>query len=264
MVGLTTTFVRRAGVLALVGATTVTLTGCAGVLGARMTYHDTEATKITEIRVSGRSGDVAVDTAAVGQTEITRVVRGSSNPDDSYRLDGTVLHLDTSCGHDCTVSYQIKAPAGVAVRGDLQSGDVLLTGVGATDFTLTSGDVTIDRPAGAVRLTATSGDIRILDPASTVRVDSTSGDITALNARGAVDISVTSGDVNVLMATPQSVTAEARSGDVTVQVPKGSYRISTEAGSGDTAVQGLGTDPTAKNVIDVRTGSGDAVVSLAG
>ncbi len=197
------------------------------------------------------------------QTEITRVVRGSSNPGASYRLEGTVLHVDTSCGHDCTVSYQIKAPAGVAVRGDLRSGDVLLSGVGATDFELTSGDMTVRDAAGPVQIKATSGDIRVLDPQSTVRVDSTSGDISALNARGAVDISVTSGDVNVLMATPQSVTAEAKSGDVTVRVPRGSYRITTDAGSGDTAVQGLGTDPAAKNVIEVRTASGDALVSLA-
>ena len=97
---MTTTLIRRAGALTLVAATAVTLTGCGGVLGARMTYNDVEPTKITEIRISGGSGDVAVRAGTAEQTKITRVVRRNTNPGESYRLDGTVLHLYTSCGHD--------------------------------------------------------------------------------------------------------------------------------------------------------------------
>jgi DUF4097 and DUF4098 domain-containing protein YvlB len=261
---MTAKLVRRAGILTLVAATAAALTGCGQVLGAQMTYNDVEPTKITEIRVTGGSGDVTVTTAAVDKTTIKRVVRRSTDPGESYRLDGTVLNIDTSCGHDCHVSYEIQAPAGVAVRGELRSGDVHLSGVGTTELELTSGDVTVRDASGPVQLNARSGDIRVVDAKSSVKVESTSGNIHALNVGGAVDLKVTSGDLTVELAAPHSVTAEATSGNVNVRVPEGDYQIRTDTGSGDASVHGLTSDPDAKNIIDVRTRSGDAVVGLAG
>nr|WP_296066280.1 DUF4097 family beta strand repeat-containing protein [uncultured Actinoplanes sp.] len=245
-------------------AATTTLTGCAGVLGARMTYEDIEKTKITEIRVSGGSGDVTVRSKAeVTQTAIKRIVRGSSNPRESYRLDGTALLLDTSCGDNCQVSYEIEAPAGVAVRGGLRSGDVTLAGVGATDLQLTSGDMIVKDATGPVKLRATSGDIKVLTATSTVTVQSTSGDIEARNVAGAVDLQVTSGDITAERSTVGSVRAQATSGDVRVIVPAGRYQVTTDTRSGDDSVIGVTRDPSAKAVIDVRTRSGDATVSAA-
>jgi len=110
---MTTTLIRRAGVFALIAATTTTLTGCAGVLGARMTYNDTVQAKVTEVALSGRSGDVIITTGAVQQTTIKRVVRGSSNPGESYRMTGSTLNLDTSCGPDCQASYEEMKARGV-------------------------------------------------------------------------------------------------------------------------------------------------------
>jgi hypothetical protein len=260
---MTTTPLRRAGVLALIAATTATLTGCAGVVGARMTYEDTVKTKITEIQITGGNGDVLVRTGAGDQTAIKRIVRRSTNPGESYRLAGTVLQLDTSCGNNCQVSYEIQAPAGVAVSGELRSGDVQLTGVGTTDLRLTSGDITVRDATGPVQLRATSGDIRVLDAKSTVKVQSTSGDIQALNAGGAVDLKLTSGDITAKLAVPASVTAQTTSGDVNVIVPAGAYQVTADTSSGDSTVNGIASDAKAKNVIHVQTRSGDANVSAA-
>ena len=260
---MTTTLIRRAGVFALIAATTTTLTGCAGVLGARMTYNDTVSSKITEIAVSGRSGDVIVTTAAVQQTTIKRVVRGSSNPGESYRMTGTTLTLDTSCGPDCQVSYEIQAPAGVAVRGKLSSGDIALTGVGVTDMQLTSGNVSVHDATGAVRVHATSGDIDVINATGAVTAEATSGNVRAMNVGGAVDARSTSGDVDVKLTGVNSVHAQATSGNVHVILPQGSYKISADTGSGNANVHGLTSDPAAKNVIDVRTGSGDVEVDTA-
>jgi hypothetical protein len=258
---MTTTIARRAGILAVATAAAATLTGCAGVLGAKMTYEDTVKTKITEIRVNGGSGDVVVNTGAVTQTTVKRVVRGTANPGDAYRTDGGALVLDTACGHNCSVSYEITAPSDVAVQGRLRSGDLLLTGVGTIDLQLTSGDVTVREPTGPVKVRGTSGDIRVLDAKSSVTVQTTSGDVQALNAAGALDLKVTSGDINADLSAANSVTAQTSSGDVRVQVPAGSYRVSTHTGSGDAALVGITDDPAAKNAIDVRTGSGDATVT---
>lgn len=257
---MTTTVIRRAGVLALIAATT-TLTGCAGVIGAKMTYNDTEKAKITDIVLTGASGDVQVETGPYTETSITRVVRRSSNPAEPYKLDGTTLTIDASCGMNCSVSYLIKTAPGVAVHGDLRSGDIRLDGVGATDLQVTSGDLTVSHATGPVQVRATSGDIKVLDSQSTVKAQATSGDMQVIDAAGAVDVRVSSGDVNVVLTKPNSVTAQATSGDVRVVVPDGAYKLVTSAGSGDVDVHGMESDSTAKNVIDVKVGSGDVNVT---
>jgi hypothetical protein len=57
------------------------------------------------------------------------------------------------------------------------------------------------------------------------------------------------------------VTARAGSGDIELLVPDGAYQLKTHDGSGDSKVIGLVDSPTAKNAIDVQTGSGDATVT---
>ncbi|MFG1996048.1 DUF4097 family beta strand repeat-containing protein [Actinoplanes sp. NPDC048988] len=257
---MTTTWARRTGILVLIGAATAALTACGGVVGATLTYNDVEKAKITEIRLSGGAGDVSITTGSVTETTIKRVIRNSSDPGDSYRLDGSVLLLDTSCGADCSVSYEVEAPAGVTVRGDLRSGDVNLTGIGATDLKLTSGDINVHEPAGPVLIRATSGDVRVLNAKDKVTVQSTSGDVNVLDAAGALDLRITSGDINASLTTPASVKAQTTSGDVQVRVPQGAYKITSHTGSGDDEIQGLTSDPAAKNTLDLRTSSGDALL----
>src|SRR5690349_5955644 len=105
---MTTTLIRRAAVLALIAASTTALTGCAGVIGAKMTYDDTLKAKITDIVLTGGAGDVVVTTSEVDETTIHRVIRRSTNPGESFKLDGTTLTIDTSCGMNCSVSYEIN------------------------------------------------------------------------------------------------------------------------------------------------------------
>jgi len=259
---MTSTLIRRAGVFALIAATTTTLTGCGGVIGAKMTYNDVEKAKITDIVLTGGMGDVAIATGPVTETSITRVIRRSSNPGESYRLDGTVLTIDTSCGLDsCSVSYLIKAPAGVKVRGVQHSGDVKLDGVADADIEVASGDLTVTGATGPVQIRSRSGDIRVLDAKKSVKVQGTSGDIQILDAAGPVDAKLTSGDLTVQLSAPGSVTASATSGDLRVLVPAGQYKVNAAAASGDARVVGLTSDPAAKNVIDARVMSGDVTVA---
>ncbi|MBM2621743.1 DUF4097 family beta strand repeat protein [Actinoplanes sp. LDG1-06] len=261
---MTTTLARRAGVLALIAATAATtLTGCAGVVGARLTFDDTEKTKITDIKLDGGSGDVMIRTDAVSETSIKRIVRGSDNPGESYRLDGSTLLIDTSCGHNCSVSYEIVAPAGVKVGGELRSGDLTLDSMGDTDLKLTSGDVNVVDPAGTVKVRATSGDMRVVNAKKAVEIRSTSGDINVIDAAGPLTLKVTSGDITAALSAATSVTAETTSGDVQVRAPQGNYKITTHTGSGDAGVQGLVNDPTSKNVLNLRTASGDALIFAA-
>ncbi|GAB1645661.1 DUF4097 family beta strand repeat-containing protein [Krasilnikovia sp. MM14-A1259] len=257
------TLIRRAGAFTMVSAAVAALAGCGGI-GAQLTYHDVEKVKVTEILMTGASGDVTVHTSAIGETRITRTVRSSSDPDRGYTLDGTVLTLDTDCGADCTVSYDVEAPAGVTVRGKLQSGDVNLTGVSATDVTLNSGDILVRDAAADVKATTTSGNITVEGAKGATTLHATSGDVDANGVGGGpVQATSTSGDVTITLNTPAPVTAETTSGDAVVRVPaSGSYHVRADSHSGDTRVE-IPDDAKSSNLITVKATSGDAMVQTA-
>lgn len=258
---MTTTLTRRAGAVLLVAGTAAALAACGGI-GTRLTFTDTETHKVTEIAMRGSSGDVTVHTAAGTETTIKRVVQHSSDPGPSYRLDGTVLRIDTSCGPDCTVSYDIQAPAGVAVTGGLTSGDVRLTDVKSAAVTLTSGDIVINGATAGVKATSGSGDMTVTGGKGPVTLEARSGDVRAVDLTGPVNARTDSGDIEVRLIAPASVTVQAGSGDVRVTVPSGAYRVRADTGSGDASV-GIADDPSATNVLDVRTGSGDVTLTSA-
>jgi DUF4097 and DUF4098 domain-containing protein YvlB len=254
---------RRAGALTLVAAASAALAGCGGGIGATLTFNDVEKVKVSQIVLDGSSGDVQVSTAAINETRITRIVHSSSDPGLSYTLTGSQLHLGTSCGHECWVSYQIEAPVGVAVVGELSSGLVSLTGVGNTDVHVSSGDIDIRRATGQVRARSTSGDVMVADSKGPATLEATSGDVHAVNIGGPVNVRAASGDIDVKLTVPASVTAAASSGDVNIIVPAGSYQVRTRASSGDANVVGVTNDASSKNVLDVRTSSGDLTVTAA-
>ena len=256
---------RRAGAVTLIAATAAALAGCGGGIGARLTYDDIEKGKVSEIVLTGGSGDVTVTRAAGTETQIKRIVRtdGSEDPQASYRLSGSVLTLDTSCGSRCQVSYEIQAPAGVSVSGKLGSGTLTLSDIAGAEVTVGSGDAAIDRASGTVSLKSGSGDIMVNDLRGETTLVTGSGNVEAHGLAGgkAVRAQTGSGDVALELTEVASVTARAGSGDVELQVPDGAYQIKTRNGSGDAEVIGISDDPKAKNVIDVQTGSGDARIT---
>jgi putative adhesin len=258
---MTTTLTRRAGALC-VAVTAAALTTACGGIGARLTFTDTEKGKVTEIAMQGGSGDVTVHTAAGTETTITRVVQHSSDPGPSYRMDGTVLRIDTICGPDCTVSYDITAPPGVAVTGGLTSGDVRLTDVKSADVTLTSGDIEVHGATAGVTARSRSGDMGVTGVKGAVTLEAGSGDVRATDLAGPVTARTSSGDIDVTLTEPANVTVEASSGDVRVTVPAGAYRVRADTGSGDANV-GIDNNPTATNMLDIRTRSGDVTVAAA-
>ncbi|MEV4707038.1 DUF4097 family beta strand repeat-containing protein [Actinoplanes sp. NPDC049316] len=263
---MSTRLVLRAGALTVVTAAAATaLTGCGGGIGARLTYDDTEKVKVTEIVVSGNSGDVAVTAAAIDETRIRRIVRSNgADPDVSYKLTGTTLTIDTSCGRECRVSYEIEAPTGVAVRGGVHSGSLNLTGVASTDVSVTSGDITLQGVTGQATAKATSGSITASALTGPATFDVSSGDIEAtdLTGGGAIKAEASSGNVDLRLAQPASVTARATSGNIDVAVPGGAYRILHRTGSGDFESD-VTSSPTAANVLDLRATSGNISVTSA-
>ncbi|MEV4637630.1 DUF4097 family beta strand repeat-containing protein [Actinoplanes sp. NPDC049548] len=254
----------RLTALTLVAAAAATvLTGCdQGLGGAKLTYDDTEKVKVTEIVVSGASGEISVRTAPIAETHIRRIVRSDgSDPGASYRLTGTSLAVDTSCGAGCRVSYEIEAPTGVAVRGNLTSGGLNLTKVGSADVSVTSGEIVLEQISGEVKAGARSGNIVARGLTGRATLTATNGNIegTELTGGGAVTAQATSGNIDLQLLQPASVTARASSGNVDLTVPPGSYRIAQQVRSGDFESD-IPSDPRATNVLDVRTSSGNVSI----
>lgn len=270
---------RTAAALAA-AATLIVVAGCDNLASRRLDYDNTEAARITAIRVLPGSGDVTVRTTSTDdEVRIKRVVRyHGGQPDTTYEINGTELMLDTDCGKDCSVSYDVTAPEGVSVTGETGSGDVHLTKVGAVEIRLGSGnvrvtgadgpvvaetgsgDVRVTGAAGAVTVTTGSGNIDVDGAPGAVTLRAGSGDITGRRLGAGVDAEAGSGNITVDLAAPASARTHTSSGDIKLVVPTARYQIRSAAGGGETRL-GVTHDPTASLVLDISTGGGDQTVT---
>ncbi|MFI7607961.1 DUF4097 family beta strand repeat-containing protein [Micromonospora sp. NPDC049366] len=254
---------RRVAPVALGTATAlIVLTGCDNLAYRRLDFTDTETARISTIRVLPGAGDVVVRaTGPAGEVRVKRVVRyQGAQPEAKYRITGEELVLDTECGSRCSISYEVIAPAGVAVRGESGSGDVELSRVGAVEMQLGSGNVRLTGASGPVRVETGSGDIDVSEVTGSLNLRASSGNISARRLTGQVDAEAKSGDVDVQLDQPVSARAHASSGNVSLSVPAGRYRVRSSADSGDVTV-GVADDPAATLVLDVTTGSGDVTIT---
>jgi hypothetical protein len=243
-------------------ASLILLCGCDTVSFRRLDYDNTEAVRITRITVEPGAGNITVHAAgSASQVRVKRVVRyQGEQPDTRYEINGDELVLPTDCGPRCSISWEVSAPEGVAVRGETGSGDVELSRVGTVEVKLGSGNVSVRGARGDVRAETGSGNIDVVDAAGAVRLRAASGDITAQRLAAAVDAETSSGNVTVELAEPASARVRAASGDVELTVPDGRYRVRGSTASGDRDL-GVTDDPTAALLLDISTGSGNVTIT---
>lgn len=256
---------RAAAGTALAAAAVAALAGCADLATSQLDFNSTEKVAVTEIQISGGSGDVTIrGGGTAGQVQIDRVVRyRGDEPDKTYRISGTTLDIDTECGRWCSVSYDIRVPDGVAVRGENGSGDLRLTGVAAVDVKLGSGEVSIDDSSADVSVQTGSGGMRIRSVAGSLTARAGSGEIDARGIRGAsANVRTGSGDVTLMLDRPADVQGKVGSGNLTITLPDGSYRVNASTGSGDENI-GVPNDPAGDHTLDLDSGSGDITVQTA-
>ena len=241
------------------------LAGCAAIERSELTYSDTESVAITQISVEPGSGDVVVRTGDISSVQIGRVVRyrGAEPRQRTFRIEGTRLFIDTDCGRQCGVSYDIVAPRGVSLDGENGSGDVRLTELAGVDINVGSGDIEVSDTSGTVRARTGSGTIRLDGAKGAVTARTGSGDITARRLSGGdVNTETGSGDISMLLDRASSVWARTASGSIDLAVPSGSYQVRAGTDSGDRKVD-VTDQPGAPSVLDVHTGSGDVTVHPA-
>ncbi|MER7335569.1 MULTISPECIES: DUF4097 family beta strand repeat-containing protein [unclassified Micromonospora] len=270
---------RTAAALAA-AATLIVVAGCDTLPSRRLDYDNTEAARISAIRVLPGAGDVTVrGTGTDGEVRIKRVVRyHGDQPATTYEIDGAELVLDTDCGDDCSVSYDVTAPEGVSVTGETGSGDVQLSKVGPVGIRVGSGNVRVTGADGPVRAETSSGDVKVIGAAGAVAVTTGSGNIDVDDARAVVtlqtgsgnitgrrldagvDAETGSGNITVELTKAASARTHTGSGDIKLVVPTGRYQVRSEVGGGD-AQLGVTHDPTASLVLDISTGGGNQTVT---
>ncbi|GGM15938.1 MULTISPECIES: DUF4097 family beta strand repeat-containing protein [Micromonospora] len=245
-------------------AALVLVTGCDGLASRRLDFDDTESARITGITVLRGAGDVTVRaTDATTGVRIKRILRyqGANQPDTSYQIRGGELVLDTDCGNRCSLSYEVTAPVGVTVQGELEAGQLDLSRVGPVEITLGAGDVRISESNGPVRARTDAGDIEVDRITGPVFLRSGAGDVTgkALGT-GAVDVVTEVGDISVSLDQVASARAHSETGSVTLSVPDGRYQVrhQGEPDEGDIEVP---HDPGATAVLDVRVDNGQLKIT---
>lgn len=248
---------------AILGAALVAgLAACGEVAYTRLEFSDTENVAITEIRIEPGSGDITVETADTKQVEIRRMVRyRADEPDTSYKIDGTTLILDADCGSWCSVTYEVTAPKGVAVRGGTDSGNINLSGVSTVDMKIESGNVRVDGATGKVAAETGSGNVIVRGATGGVELSTGSGNIDAEQLGGPRNTArADSGNIVLSLIAPGAVTAQADSGNIRVRVPADSYQVEARTDSGRTDIQ-VPDVADGKYLLDLTTDSGNITVT---
>jgi len=240
---------RALGIAGLVVAGACVMSGCSHLLPPQsMSETKTLDQPATSIKLDSRSGRVVV----VGQAGLTKVTvkrtikyRDGTPKQDTYRVDGGVLVLGDDCGSNCTVDYDITAPAGLPVSGQTSTGAVQLRNVGAVD------------------VTTSAGDFDLVDVAGTVKAETTNGRITGRGLHGGnVRAKTSNGRIDLALLEPGDVTARTDNGDIKVAVPSGGYRVTTQNNNGHRKI-GVTEDPNGKNTLDLGSDNGDIEVVAA-
>jgi hypothetical protein len=248
--------VRRAlTVVAAVVALLLVVQGAINVLQLLMrhtttavdTYRDVTALVIddeSDIRLtSGPAGTPLEVRARVSESLIAPERR-------AQREAGGVLRLSSSCSPAffasfCSVDYDIRVPAGTAIRARTSAGDVVAENLRTelpVELHSSAGDITvIGASTPALRVSTDAGDVR----ASGVRADDVSGDTSA-------------GDIRLsLLGLAETLDARSSAGDVNLVVPDAVYRLETSTNAGTVDDQEIRTSSAASRSIRAITSAGD-------
>ncbi|CAM06369.1 putative adhesin [Saccharopolyspora erythraea NRRL 2338] len=250
--------------LAVGGAALVLLGGAAlawGQIGGREQTRTVPVDGVSAVELIGGAGSVEVRYAPGARGEVQERISSSWGGGDSrLRVDGGRLVLDTDCGWNCSVDYQVTLPAPVPVTGELGSGDLEVAGMASVDARLGSGGADVRDVAGAVSVETGSGSVSLAGLGGDVDVRTGSGGVDGRDLRGGrFRAELGSGTAAAELTAPQEVDVRTSSGGIELEVPQGAYRVRADTGSGGEEI-GVTQDPNAPRSLELSTGSGSIQV----
>ncbi|MFJ4692048.1 DUF4097 family beta strand repeat-containing protein [Streptomyces sp. NPDC088766] len=235
---------RRLGGLAAAALAAGGLAACGLVEGETFEDDSMLSGKITSVRLENGSGGVTVNgTKDTGKLTLRREIeyRGDKPHGATHRIENGVLILG-GCGNRCSVSYTVDVPAGVQVSGEVSSGRIHLTKVGAVKVTTSSGRIEMNGVSGAVE------------------VKTSNGRITGEGIKGErIQAQTSNGAIDLTPATPLDVQAKTANGDITLTLPKADYQVTADTNNGDKTI-GIPDDPSGTYRLVLQSSNGDITV----
>jgi DUF4097 and DUF4098 domain-containing protein YvlB len=220
---------RGTAVAAVIIAAAGTLTGCTWRFDQGKEFQDdrTESATVTEVQLIGGDGSVTLTRSTGTTIQIHRKVwyRGHRPDGRQDRVDGTALVLDTRCGRQCVVSYEVTVPAEVNVSGHLDTGPVDLAGVGT---------VAVDTGDGSIAVRGASGNVTVQTDTGQIRLETVAGKVTARTQDGGILVHTGAKDV----------TAETDTGPIELTDIAGAAELRTA--DGGINLDGIGGPVTAE------------------
>lgn len=254
------------------------------VLYATRTYSLDSATypgTIQRILVDADTGEVAAvgsdrrDVFVLWQRRYSLI-----KPQVQREVRGSMLELRSRCpwaSVRCAVILGSQVPKGSTVSIRTSSAPVTTRSLrGPLDVRTQSGDATFEQIAAPVRVGTTTGKVSIDGLQGELVASTVSAPITLHDIRGQVHLTSESGSITgtgwvtaaldvqtgtgwvtaEFDAPPGRIDIRSVSGQVTLDLPKGHYRLDLDAPPDEIHVSGIVDDPTAAHTIKISTEGG--------
>jgi len=212
---------------------------CGGSAQEITTFDDVP----TEIVIDTATGNIIINAdVPIAGVQIESDVSGTEI--SSQLVDG-VLTISDDCGGDgCNVNYFIQMRGDLSVQVTTVSGSIAVSDI--------NGDVALVSETGAITVNAVTG--------SAVVTTNEANIIATRMASALAEFRADIGNIDVTFDQPvEALVAVTNVGDVTAQLPDGSYAIeaTTENGSTDLTFE---SDPGSDKSVSLTTGDGDITV----
>jgi hypothetical protein len=214
-----------------------TLAGCSPWwLDEGREYKDsrTETATVNSIDLAGGDGGIIIRRGTGTGVQIHRTVwwRGDRDREPTDRLDrvdGTTLVLDTHCGRDCVISYDVTVPTAVNVTGRLDTGPIQLSDVGSVTVDNSDGGIDVRRASGDVTVRTDTGPIDLADIAGAIAARSQDGGISVRGGAQTVTAETDTGPIRLVDVTG-AVKARSQDGGISLDDVGGEVSAATDTG----------------------------------
>ena len=247
--------ITRPVLVVLIVAAVVLFAYGAGTAVGRLTRHTDTQTRTfaaaPTVVITSKNADLNIVASDRSDVRVTtreqRSVWGGGHV--NLRGDAGGLQLRDSCrdlpvvDDPCHVSLHVDVPRSTSVR--------VVSG---------TGDLRAEHLAGGADLSSGTGDVHVLGVRGPVRVHADTGDVEVVAPAPDISVRTATGDVSIVASHPQTIHAEAATGDVILVVPDVTYAVDAQSDVGDDKVF-VHVDDASPRKIDAHTNTGDVIVS---
>jgi hypothetical protein len=224
---------------------------------------------VTSLDVQSYGAPVQVTTGPVRGVQVSETIVYDSQggpPAVTQSVSGGRLTLaDPVCNvSDCTVSFAVTVPPGVAVTAATEGGPLAVSGAAGANLDSGGGPVRATRISGPLTVTTEAGPLLLNGLTGPLYADTAGGPLVARNVAAPTATVITGGGEAGIgfTAAPGTVLVSTDGGPAALAVPGGPYALNADSGGGPELV-GIAIDPAARAAITVNTGGGPLQIEPA-